>query len=104
MVKLKNRIEYLEYIKVKMLSTFKNIRILNQNYEEADGRFSVTFLYKLDKIKIDTARGYIGIEIVQGNENIDISQLDKNINNIYLSVNSIDYYIDFLKKYYELDG
>ena len=100
MVKLKNRIEYLEYIKVQMLSTFEDIIISNYNYEEVDGRFSISFLYKNDKIKINASRGYLGIDIERNNEYININHLDENINNMYLSIESIDYYIGFFKSFY----
>lgn len=104
MVKLKNNIEYIEYIKNKMLSIFNNITILDYYTEQTDGRFGIYFLYDTNKILISSSRGYLGLDIYSKENLIEVNRLDENINNLFLSVDSIDYYIDFLRLYFEQSG
>ena len=102
MVKLKNKAEYIEYIKANMIMMFANIKLLNYYYEEADGRFGIYFEYKDDKILISSERAYLGLNIERGIESIEVNQLDEQINNMILSIESIDYYISFLKNFYTI--
>lgn len=104
MVKLKNRIEYIEYIKANMIGFFVNIKLLSVYSEEADGRFGLYFEYENDEILISSERAYLGLSIERGKEYIDINQLDEQINNMILSVESIDYYINFLKEFYNISN
>jgi len=101
MVKLKNNIEYIEYIKNKMLSIFNNIIVLDYYIEQTDGRFGVYFLYNTDKILISSTRGYIGLDIYRKEKCIEINQFDEKLNNMILSVDSINYHIEFLKEFYK---
>jgi hypothetical protein len=102
MVRLKNNEEYIGYIRMKMHSTIRDMVEIDTVYEgEPNNNFQIDFYHLDDRISIIKDRGYLGLEIKRNSKNIEINFLDERINNMYLSVESIDYYIDFLKRFYE---
>ena len=103
MVKLRTNKEYATCIQEKLLSKFNDIKVLGVYIDNLpNNNFVIEFQYNDDIISFIKDRGYLGLDLKHNCQYVNFRDIDEKINNLILSVDSIDYYVIFLEKYYML--